>query len=289
MRVARGKLRPSSLKVYDSRWGIFSTWCRSHEIDPWTVSVSQIADFLLALFQARNLKVRTIEGYRTAIASSLLSRGYQVGTDSNLSRLVDSFYTDRPVTPSYLPRWSLPLVLSGLLQWPFESKEMSRVEIKHLAFKAVFLLSLASGAMRSEIHALDHSLTRWSDGYKEVFLRPYVGFMAKTHVTRDPTTALRGFCIRSLMDAPDKSEPDRALCPIRGLRCYLHRTAHLRADRRPLFLPLSHTASGRLCPNTISSWIKQAISLAYEIVAGDEDFQRLHSIKAHECRALSAS
>ena len=113
--------------------------------------------------------------------------------------------------------------------------------------------------------------------------------MAQTRVARDPTTALRGFHIRSFMDAPDKSEPDRALCPIRALRYYLHRTAHLRAGRRPLFLPLSNTATGRLCPNTISSWIKQTISLAYEIVAGDEDFQRLHSIKAHECRALSAS
>jgi len=163
------------------------------------------------------------------------------------------------------------------------------VEVKHLAFKAVFLLSLASGARRSEIHALDHSLTRWSDGYKEVFLRPYVGFMAKTHVARDPSTALRGFRIRSFRDAHDPSEPDRALCPLRALRYYLHRTAHLRAGRRPLFLPLSHTASGRLCPNTISSWLKQTIILAYEIAATDEDFQRLHSVSAHECRALSAS
>jgi len=113
--------------------------------------------------------------------------------------------------------------------------------------------------------------------------------MAKTHVARDPSTALQGLRIRSLMDPRDKSEPDRALCPIRALRYYLDRTKHLRAGRRPLFLPLVTTASGRLCPNTISSWLKQTISLAYEVVAGHEDFLRLHSIKAHECRALSAS
>ena len=135
------------------------------------MSVSQIADFLLELFQVKCLKVRTIEGYRSAIASSLLSRGYQVGTDTNLSRLIDSFYTDRPVTPSYLPRWSLPLVLSGLLRWPFESKEMSRVDLKHLVFKTVFLLLLASRARRGEIHALDHSLTRWSHGMRASWRR----------------------------------------------------------------------------------------------------------------------
>ena len=120
-------------------------------------------------------------------------------------------------------------------------------------------------------------------------LRPYAGFMAKTHVVQVPTTALRWFRIQSLLNAPDKSEPDRAICPIRALWYYLHCTKHLRAGRRPLFLPLTNTATGRLCPNTISSWIKQTISLAYEVVAGDEDFQHVHSIKAHECRALSAS
>ena len=56
MGVSRGKLRPSSLKVYDSHWSIFSTWCRFHQIDPWTVSVSQIADFLLELFRCNTEK-----------------------------------------------------------------------------------------------------------------------------------------------------------------------------------------------------------------------------------------
>ena len=141
------------------------------------MSLLWIADFLFKLFDVKRLQVRTIEGYRSAIVSTLFSHGYKVGSDVNLSSLINSFYADRPVMPSFLPRWNLPLVLSGLMKWPFESKDMSRVEMKHLAYKAVFLLSLASGAWRGEIHALDHQFIRWSRNGTEVCLHPYAGFM----------------------------------------------------------------------------------------------------------------
>ena len=59
--------------------------------------------------------------------------------------------------------WDLSLVLRALTRYPFESKDMSTISLKHLTLKTVFLLSLASGAQRGEIHALDLSRIRWSD------------------------------------------------------------------------------------------------------------------------------
>ena len=86
-----------------------------------------------------------------------------------------------------------------------------------------------------------------------------------------------------------RSEPDRTLCPVRALRFYLSRTESIRAGRKPLFLPLRATESGTLSPNTISAWIRKTISLAYQIAGKDEALARLHSVRAHETRALSAS
>ena len=51
-----------------------------------------------------------------------------------------------------------------------------------------------------------------------------MGFMAKTHVAHDPSTALTSFWIKSLVAKIDMSEPDRSLCPVSVLRFYLSRT-----------------------------------------------------------------
>ena len=93
-----GKLRKSSLRVYNSRWNHFSSWCLTKRISPWNATKQQIADFLFkSLFQEGKLKVSTIEGYKSAIAAILKPGGTNVGSDPHLCGLVNSFYTDRLV------------------------------------------------------------------------------------------------------------------------------------------------------------------------------------------------
>ena len=288
-RIARGKLRQSSLKIYDSRWKRFSSWCSERKISPWHVSVQQLADFLLSLFEEGKLKVSTIEGYKSAISATLKVTGVNFGTDPFLCGLVNSFYTDRPIERNLAPRWDLSVVLSALTKSPFEPRDMATIDLSLLTYKTVFLLSLATGARRGEIHALDRSLLRWSSDGKDVFLRPRVGFVSKTQVARDPSTALTGFWVKSLSATMDRSEPDRSLCPVRALRYYIARTESSRAGRKPLFLPLRATESGTLSPNTISAWIRKTISLAYQVAGKDAELARLHSLRAHETRALSSS
>ena len=197
-RVARGKLRKSSLNVYESRWNIFVRWCDERKINPWRSSVQQISEFLLHLYKGGNLKVRTIEGYRAAISSSLKLSGVAVGTNSFLSDLIASFYIDRPIERNLIPQWDLSVVLDALTRHPFESRDMNSIQLKFLTLKTVFLLALASGARRGEIHALDVTRTRWSqDGY-EVILRPYAGFLPKTYLAHQPGTVLSGFRIRCM-------------------------------------------------------------------------------------------
>jgi hypothetical protein len=56
-----------------------------------------------------------------------------------------------------VPQWDLGLVLSALKLPPFEPA--TEVDIKFVSYKCCFLLALASGRRRSEIHALELDLS----------------------------------------------------------------------------------------------------------------------------------
>ncbi|CAG2229470.1 unnamed protein product [Mytilus edulis] len=145
-------VRDSTNIVYDAKWTIFSSWCSGKEIDPFQISVQQLADFLIHLFEEKGLSPSTIKGYRSAISRTiLLSGGPDFGNDEFISLLVKNFTLERPRQRVLIPSWNLSLVLSALKNHPFEPAE--KVEIKFLSYKCCFLLALASGRRRSEIHA----------------------------------------------------------------------------------------------------------------------------------------
>ena len=143
--------RRSTRAVYKSKWAIFVKWCDSNKVDFRSPSVNQIADFLLHLFKERNLQPSTIDGYRTAIADMVGNDKLNISKDENLTRLLDSFYRDKPKGRRGVPSWNLSLVLHQLTKAPFEP--MRKASLKHLTLKTVFLLALGSGKRRSEIHA----------------------------------------------------------------------------------------------------------------------------------------
>ena len=78
-----------------------------------------------------------------------------MGTDPHTCRLITSFYMDRPVETNLVLHWDLTVVLNALTKSPFEPRDTASVDLKFLTFTTVFLLFLASGARRGEIHALD--------------------------------------------------------------------------------------------------------------------------------------
>ena len=63
--------RSSTRTVYEAKWSVFVRWCESGQVDFRSPSIKQIADFLLHLFQEKNLQPGTIDGYRSAIADKL--------------------------------------------------------------------------------------------------------------------------------------------------------------------------------------------------------------------------
>ena len=142
--------RSSTRTVYEAKWSVFVRWCETSQMDFRSPSVKQIADFLLHLFQGKNLQPSTIDGYRSAIADKSGNSSLNVSKDEILTRLLASFYRDRPKGRRGIPSLNPFLVLHQLTKPPFEP--LRKASLKHLTFKTVFLLALGSGKHRSEIH-----------------------------------------------------------------------------------------------------------------------------------------
>ena len=103
------------------------------------------------LYQDLNRRRSTIDGYRTVIVDTLGPMGPLISQSLDLNRLLSSFHRDRPKSSRNLPKWNLSVVLNELTKAPFEP--MKNTDLKHLIIKTAFLLALASGKPRSEIHA----------------------------------------------------------------------------------------------------------------------------------------
>ena len=114
-------------------------------------SLSSIADFLAYLFTEKNLKPTTIAGYRTAIANHL-GCDFDISKNLELNRLLASFHRDRPVKDRAVPKWDLSIVLLALTKPP-RFEPLRKPSLKFLTFKTVFLITLASGRRRGEVHA----------------------------------------------------------------------------------------------------------------------------------------
>ena len=142
--------RSSTRTIYKSKWALFEKWCRENSVDISTPSVKQVSDFFMYLYQDRNRGPVTIDGYRTAFVDTLGPAGHHISQSSDLNRLLSSFHRDRPKVPEFFLT-PLSVVLNELTKAPVEPMKDS--DLKHLTLKTAFLLALASGKCRSEIHA----------------------------------------------------------------------------------------------------------------------------------------
>ena len=278
--------RLSSRRVYESRWSIFESWGKEKQVEFKQPSISTIADFLTHLFNEKNLKPTTIAGYRTAIADHLGPAGIEISHSFELNRLIASFHRDRPVKDRGVPSWDLSLVLLALTKPPFEP--LKDAPLKLLTFKTVFLMTLASGRRRGEVHAWTFKSLKHKTGWKEVTVAPSSVFLSKNQLASDGPNVVQPVVIPALKPILDSSlSQDRALCPVRSLRYYVDKTKDLREGKHLLFISFKSGFSGDILRATISSWIKQTVILAYQ--ESDLETQKLSRVKAHDVRSMAAS
>ena len=248
--------------------------------------MTQVAEFLLHLFQVRKLQPSTIDGCRTAIADMVGNDKWHISKDENITRLLDSFHRDKPKGRRGVPAWNLSLVLHQLGKAPFEP--LRKASLKHLTFKTVFLLALGSGKRQSEIHAWVYRNIRHQDNWTKVSLYPSPGFLSKNQLAREGPSSVAPVVIPALAPTLDKSlQQDRSLCPVRAIRYYLDCTKDLRDGKDLVFVSFRKSFQKDIVPATVSSWIKQTVLLCYQLA--DEEAQNLHQVRAHDVRAFAAS
>ena len=175
-------IRKSSKSVYEAKWNGFCTWCEEHGFSAMHPTVPIIAEFFLFLFSENKLLPQTIEGYRSAL-SMKLDADLELGSNKELRRLIQSFYKSRPKGSRHIPSWDMTLVLQALTKAPFEP--LSLAEPKFLTWKTVFLIALASGRRRSEIHAFTFKGCSHSKGWSKVILKPDPAFLAKNQLASE--------------------------------------------------------------------------------------------------------
>ena len=251
-----------------------------------TPSVKQISDFFMYLYQDLNRRPSTIDGYRTAIVDTLGPTAHHIAHNADLYRLLSSFHRDRPKSSRNLPKWNLSVVLNELTKAPFEP--MKDTDLKHLTLKTAFLLALASGKRRSEIHAWVANKVSNLGQWEKVALFSSSDFIAKNQLAREGSQSVSPVTIPALTTIVDRQfKDDRNLCPVRALRYYLDRTKDLRGSHSLLFISFKKGHTSDIRPATLSSWLKQTILLCYK--QADQQALDLVQVKAHDIRAFAAS
>ena len=278
---------PTTTAIYKGKWRVFAAWCADKDIEPFKAEPAQVAEFLLYLFEVKGLAFKTLEGYRTAIARPLrYARGIDIAENQAISSLLQSFRRERPTLKNPYPQWDLSLVLLSLTKAPFEPLRVA--SLRNLTFKTVFLVLLASGARKSEVHALSFKAFSHAQHWREVVLTPIPSFVSKTQFRSSGNSVLRDIRIPSLAHSlgQDLAE-DRTLCPVRALKIYLARTQDMRRNKQLLFVSYRPSFEKDISKNTLSSWIKSLLNHVYS--NPNEEVAQISGRTTHAIRALAAT
>ena len=146
-------------------------------------SLCEVSDFFMYLYQDVNRRPSTIDGYRMAIGDTMGPVGLYISQSSDLHRLFSSFHRDHPKSSRNLPKWNLFVTLNKVTKAPIEP--MKDTDLKHLTLKTAFLLALASGKRRSEIHAWVANKVSNLGQWEKVALFPFSDFIAKNQLARE--------------------------------------------------------------------------------------------------------
>ena len=104
----------------------FKKWCNQNKVDFTSLSVKDVPDFFMHLYQNLNQQSSTIEGYRTALVDSLGPQGSVIGQSVDISRLLPSFqlHQKHPKMESLLKTFTVDT------QWGTDKKNVKHSSLK---------------------------------------------------------------------------------------------------------------------------------------------------------------
>lgn len=264
--------RKGTRKDYSSKFKKYYSWCNSREIDPNNATISQVADFLVSLFES-GLQYRTIAGYRSMISNILPHvDNVPVGQHPHICRLLKGVFNTRPPSTKLIPEWDLQLVLDVLQKHPFEPLE--NIDLKHLTFKTVFLISITTFRRCSDLQSL-----RVNDSLMRIQQKGITFIRCGLAKQDRPNHVNSKIFVPSFKD-------NVKLDPLRCLLQYIEKTKTFRKSlgkeqQGKLFLSLCEPHNP-VTSQTISNWIVSTIKLAYPD-------KTLENVKGHSTRAIGPS
>ena len=262
----RLKWSKGSRKTYETHWRGFSSWAARREINPFSATPAEVADYLVHLFHDRDLATSSVGIARSAISCFAgPSDGVPLGEHRRICDLVKAFRKIRPPVARYSATWSI----DSLLAYWDTQPENSLLSIKLLTLKCVSLIAIASLSRSDEIaHLLKENYAEEDEG---------LAFLLSKRPKNCRVGPIPPVYVESVPDRPN-------ICPVVCVREYMAKTQGFReledgADRTGLFLSID----SRHCnvkPTTIARWIQNAMTLA-----GIDTT----SFKAHSIRGASVS
>jgi len=278
----------STNKAYLSQWKLFESWCVKKGISPIQATSAAVADFFVYLFEDRKVQPRTIESYKSSLGFILKrASGYDLSTCTVLSDMIRSFKLERPRTTRTVVQWDLSIVLKYLASERFH--RLNALD-RDLTSKAVFLVALAAGKRRGEIHALERSSTLFASNLQGVTLKPHPQFLSKTHIASRGLGTFSEIQIPALKD-PDSDTGHSRLCPVYALERFVKRSdTYRKIAQARLFISHMRAKSTDISAQTISTYIKRVILDAYQDIEDlSETDLKAFNVKAHQVRHVAHS
>ena len=242
--------RPSSRSIYQLKWSVYRSWCRSQGHSISRPSFSKVADSLWWLRSVWGLSVSSITGYRSMLSVVFEFHLPALSSHRVLRDLLRSFRVSAPSYPMRPPSWDLLKVLRFLNSGSFEP--LRAAPLRAFSKKVLFLLALATAKRVGELQALSH-IVSFVGG--DACLSYVPEFVAKFESLS--RSIPRFFLVKSLSNFAAGLNVDLLLCPVHALRVSLDRTLSLAPSRRRLFVSPS-------CP--IRAMSKNAVSLLLRAV-----------------------
>ena len=271
----------STSRQYQSVWEKFLSYLSLRRIPPSDLSVGVVCGFLCYHAVTLNRSYRTLSGYRSALRHPLLfALQLEVNTVSSDLFLRGLFNYVPPDRAKSMPEWSLNMLLSSLLEPPFEP--LDSAPFFRLTQKTLCLILLASGRRIGDIESLSRSARSTRSG--DALLLSWVhGYVPKNH---SPDFQPGCPSIRRMTSVLDR---DKLLCPVRAYTTYFHRTWELLDDaplsRRHQRLWLHPRSLRPLSKGTLTRWF---IDLVLESRRLNGLLEPV-SVGPHQMRKLAAS
>ena len=252
-------VRPSTQKQYNHAWKVFCKFCKTSNSN--LISDNLIISFFDFLLKDKNLRVNTLQAYKSALVDPLkYGFNYNIPNEIVL-KCFKGMANLNPAVPIWVPDWSLDAVLQYLIDNKNNSSPL------FLTRKTLFLVGLCLGSRISELFALrrdEKSLIRMNDGSLKIY--PDITFLAKNE---NPLERRGPHIIKPLINGDD------TLCPVKSLEIYL--TATCTSSCNHLFVH----------PINFGKWNRAGLSLA--MVRLIREAQPDSFPRAHDVRKISTS